>query len=289
MNKLNFEKHQELFDSPLGQSMWNKLNSEEGIHILKATTATGQYAEKAVFPLFNSEWKDQIENPEVYELITKMVQHVMLRLGYDLIERTTGYYRHELIFLSRYLQLEKKLTALEILKIGKSALFQSHLDWMKHKDINRSIFDIYFKDSKPRVVITGKAVFEDFDVLACEPAIDIDVFVPGSPLTILSKLSTGEIYLRIKNFYTWILAEYEGRLVSGKMAHRHSVGNQNPILKGLITGSVSAIQNMPLYPTPVYLKELSEEILYGSLSYACNHSDEYNVPMGLYAKTLQKR
>lgn len=288
MGNFNPEELKELFDSSLGQSMWNYLNSSDGKSRMLRATELGQPAEDAINEVIYDEFGAPLDDDEVYTLISHMVNYIMVEMGYTLIERIQRSYHHKMISSCRYRMTKYRPTVMDILGVGRTQIHKPYKTWLEKKDTNRAIFDMFFN---PYVIfeITGKAVFEDFDRVEGDPEISRNMLEPGSPYTIISDLSTDEIYLRIKIFYTQVLDRCLGKSAEEQEVILFGKNNHFSMTPGLIEASEEYIRRMTLYPTDSTLQDLAEKILSGILEYAFHAKDEYGVKMNQYARALKIR
>lgn len=290
MKTFTNEELQQLFDSVIGQSIWNFLNSDSIIEKMHTSTQKGQFIEDVLYDLLTLQWRNELENPKVQDLIKEMLQQIMRRLGYTLVERifhtNTTY---QFVTSSRYKKTRHKLSVMDILGVGRCNFYMDNKIWLHKKDTNNAIFDLFFDEPEVVVEVTGKAVFEDFNTNNCEPPMDRNIFEPGSAVTILSELSTGEIYLRIRYFYLSVLDKCLEKITQTQEVILFGVNKRFPMALGLIEDSEATIRSMTLYPTDTDLRALADNILSGILEYAFDAKDEYGVKMSQYAKALKKR
>lgn len=253
-------KYKEIFDSLLGQNIWNYLNSENGITILNEASENGLPAEDAVNDVLFAKFGDNIVDYELQEAISHMVGFIMQSHGYMLVKRSQHPYKSLLfIWSTRYKKTNRSKSGLEIIEIGGSRIYE---DWLTKKDTNNAKFDAFTKKGKTVVEIIGKAVFEDFDNIPNELQVADDIsFDSDSCFTVLSRLTVPEIYMRVKNFYDEML---------------NSDG--------------SKIANIPNEPTNNQLLDMIEQIIgRGFLYHARMEKDKYGVRLEQYANALKKK
>lgn len=252
--------YKEIFDSTLGQNIWEYLNSEDAKAKLVDASENGQSAEDVVNNVLFDKFGDNIVDYEVQEAISHMVNFIMKSQGYGLVDRAQHPYKSLLFIWScRYKKTNRRKSGLGIIGIGGTYIIEN---WLKKKDTNNAIFDAFPENDNWVVEIIGQAVFEDWeDISENEKVPENFIFDPFSFHTILSKLDVSEIYLRIKNFYVYVL----------------NIGGAN-------------IVQLPDNPTEVQMLDLVEQIIVrGFLTYARKEKDKYGVRLEQYANALKKK
>lgn len=253
-------KYKEIFDSPLGQNIWEYLNSEDAKAKLLDASENGQSVEDVVNDVLFDKFGDNIVDYEVQEAISHMVNFIMKSLGYVLVNRAQHPYKSLLVIWScRYKKTKRSKSGLGIIGIGGSFIYEN---WLKKKDTNNAIFDAFREGNGYVIEIIGQAVFEDWeDISDNENVPENFIFDPFSFHTILSELDVSEIYLRIKNFYDDVL----------------NLNGRN-------------IVQLPENPNELQMLDLVEQIIgRGFLTYAQMEKDKYGVKLIQYANALKKK
>ena len=148
-------------------------------------------------------------------------------------------------------------SGLSAIDVGSIAVYKK-LVYSQHK--GEATFNFNIISDPVRITISGNAVFEEFKTREDLKKIEF-ICITGSCYTILSDLTTSEIYLRIKNFYDKVL---------------NSDGNKIAIL--------------PSEPSANQMLDLVEQInSRGFLFYARREKDEYGVRLEQYATALKKK
>lgn len=291
METYNPDEFKEIFESQIGQSIWEYLNSDDGKAKMQTASDLGQPAEGAVNDVLFTQFGKEMNEYDVHEAISHMVKHIMESLDYRLIERKQHSFRNLFpIWSTRYSKSKYPRSVMDIIQIGRTQVFKPYKTWLERKDTNDAIFDICFDGSDAIVEITGKAVFEDFETTESDPKIERKIFAPGSHYTIIFDLTVDDIYLRINNFYINILEKCLGKTIEDQEVILFGENSFYSLKPGLIENSAVYIRYLPVVPTQVQLDDLVKQIIFGGiLEYAYHAKDDYGVEMGQYAKVLGKK
>ena len=174
-------------------------------------------------------------------------------------------------------------------------VFHFMYKWIEKKNIGNASFFFRLKDSVYFIDITkGKAVFEDIEITEEDELSEfreILRFGTGN-YTILSELSTDDIYERTKNFYKEILTHCIDKSVNEQHEYlfRFNEPNLNRLIPtGVIGNSEKYLKNLPNNPIKEDFENLINQIISGDLEYAFHAKDEYGVKMHQYAIALKKK
>lgn len=174
--------------------------------------------------------------------------------------------------------------------IGAGAIaVYKELVYSQHK--GDAEFDFKTNTDPVSITITGKAVFEEFKTREDLKKIEF-ICNPGSCYTILSDLTTSEIYLRIRNFYFDILDDCFGKTTSEQQDYVFRFNKPISMITWSsvhIEKSEEYIRSLPESSVDANLKDLAMQIISGILEYAYHAKDESGVKMHQYAKALLKK
>lgn len=206
-----------------------------------------------------------------------------------------------LSFCSRYINQKKHkvmISYLIMIHIGGSGLdtlgigaIHLYRELVEGQNKGYAKFGFDTNSDPVKVTITGKAVFEDFEIREVPKKIEF-VCNPGSCCTMLSKLTVSEIYLRIKSFYSDILDNCLGKTISEQQDYLFRFNEPNsmlPMASGFIEDSEEYIRNLPESSIDANHEDIVKQIIYGILEYAYHAKDESGVKMHQYANALMKK
>lgn len=88
MEAYNPKSFKDIFESVLGQQIWNYLNSKEGKDRMELTTQLGHPAAEGIGDKLLEQFGEQVKEDRVKQATGHMIRHIMEELGYQHVQRS---------------------------------------------------------------------------------------------------------------------------------------------------------------------------------------------------------
>jgi len=104
MDTYNSKGFKDIFDSPLGQQIWNYLNSKGAKELMELTSQLGHPAAEGIGDKLLDQFGVGVKEDRVKQATGHMIRHVMEGIGYELVQRSVKCRKKTEVFVyaSRY-------------------------------------------------------------------------------------------------------------------------------------------------------------------------------------------